>query len=106
MVCRLQAADCVITEPEEIAMTLEELIQAIRCPRCGHEQTLHPQDVVETVTVGTTVIQVLVRAGVCSFCGEHVFDPVATDKVDAIIRQVRSGNMSQLVPVGQVYQAS
>jgi YgiT-type zinc finger domain-containing protein len=87
-------------------MTLEEMIRAIRCPRCGHEQTLQAQDVVETVTVGTTVIQVPVRAGVCSFCGEHVFDPVATDKIDAIIREVRSGNISHLVPIGQVYRAS
>ncbi len=87
-------------------MTLEEMIQSLRCPRCGHEQTLQAQDVVETLTVGTTVVQVPVRAGVCSFCGEHVFDPVATDKVDAVIRQVRSGNTSQLVPVGQVYRAS
>ena len=86
-------------------MTLEEMIQAIRCPRCGHEQTLQAQDVEETVTVGTTVIQVAVCAGVCSFCGEQAFDPVATDKVDVIIRQVRADNTSQLVPVGQVYRA-
>jgi len=76
-------------------MTLEEMLPALRCPRCGHEHTLQPQDVVETLTVGTTVIQVPVLAGVCSFCGEHVFDSVATDKVDAIIQQVRSGNISQ-----------
>jgi hypothetical protein len=47
-----------------------------------------------------------VRAGDCSFCGEHVFDPVATDKIDVIIRAVRAGNTSQLVLVGQVYRAS
>lgn len=87
-------------------MTLEEMIRAIRCPRCGHEHTLQAQDVEETVTVGTTVVQVPVRVGVCSFCGEHVFDPVATDKIDAIIREVRSGNTSHLVAVGQVYRAS
>ena len=87
-------------------MTLEEMIQSIRCPRCGHDHTLQAQDVVETLTVGTTVVQVPVRAGVCSFCGEHVFDPVATDKVDVVIRQVRSSNIGQLVPIGQVYRAS
>lgn len=37
-------------------MTLEEMIQGMRCPRCGHEQTLEAQDVNETVTVGTTVV--------------------------------------------------
>jgi len=87
-------------------MTLDDMIQAIRCPRCGHEHTLEAQDVDETVTIGTTVVQIPIRAGVCSYCGEHIFDPVATNKMDAIVQQVRSGNISHLVPVGQVYRAS
>ena len=87
-------------------MTLEEMIRVIRCRRCGHEHTLEAQDVDETVIVGTTVVQVEVRVGVCSFCGEHVFDSVATNIVDGIIVQVRSGNISHLIPVGQVYRAS
>jgi len=89
-----------------MTMTLDQMIATLRCPRCGHEHTLEAQDVEETLTVGSTVVQVPVRAGVCSYCGEHVFDPVATDTIDAVIRAVRDGDTSRLIPVGQVYRVS
>ncbi len=89
-----------------MTMTLDQMIATLRCPRCGHEHTLEAQDVEETLTVGNTVVQVPVRAGVCSYCGERVFDPVATDTIDAVIRAVRDGDTSHLVPVGQVYRVS
>jgi DNA-directed RNA polymerase subunit RPC12/RpoP len=89
-----------------MTMTLDQMIATLRCPRCGHEHTLVAQGVVATLTVGSTVVQVPVRAGVCSYCGEHVFDPVATDTIDAVIRAVRDGDTSHLIPVGQVYRVS
>lgn len=75
------------------------------CPRCGIG-TLSPQTVNETLTVGTNAVQVTVEADVCSYCAEHWYAPAATTVLDAAIKQLRDGNISQLVHIGEVYRAS
>ncbi|HEY7091930.1 MAG TPA: YgiT-type zinc finger protein [Ktedonobacterales bacterium] len=85
-------------------MTLDELIDGLKCPRCGHEQTFEAREVEEPITVGNDVVLVPLRAGVCSFCGERVFDTVAMAKIDAAIAQVRAGNVAALKHVGEVYR--
>jgi YgiT-type zinc finger domain-containing protein len=86
-------------------MTLDEMIDGLKCPRCGHEETLVAQVVEEPITVGENVVIVPLRAGVCSYCGERVFDPEAMARIDAAIIEVRSGNVAALTHVGEVYRA-
>ena len=60
----------------------------------------------ETITVGTNAVQVTVDADVCSYCGEHWFAPQATAILDAAIKKLRDGDVSQLMHIGEVYKAS
>jgi YgiT-type zinc finger domain-containing protein len=87
-------------------MTLAEMIRDLNCPRCGHEHTLEVRDIEEPLTVGHNVVEVPLRAGVCSYCGERVFDPVAMSKIDTVIVQMRAGNLAQFIHVGEVYRVS
>ena len=85
-------------------MTRDELIAGLKCLRCGHENTFEAREVEEPITVGNDVVLVPLRAGVCSFCGERVFDTVAMAKIDAAIAQVRAGNVAALTRVGEVFR--
>ncbi len=75
------------------------------CPRCGHG-TLSVQTVMETVAVGNYAVQVTAEADVCSFCGERWFGPAATAMIDEAIAKLRSGDVSELTPIGELYRAS
>jgi YgiT-type zinc finger domain-containing protein len=75
------------------------------CPRCGRG-TLSTQTVVETVAVGNNAVQVTAKADVCSFCGERWFGPAATALIDEAIGRLRTGDISRLTPIGELYRAS
>jgi YgiT-type zinc finger domain-containing protein len=86
-------------------VTVDEMIDGLKCPRCGHEDTLEARDIEEPITVGENVVIVPLRAGMCSYCGERVIDPLAMARIDAVISQVRSGKVTALTDVGEVYRA-
>lgn len=86
-------------------MTLDEMIAGLKCPRCGHEGTLEAHEIEEPITVGANVVLIPLRAGVCSYCGERVFDPVAMARIDAVIAEAQSGHLATLTHVGEVYRA-
>lgn len=80
------------------------MTQGMICPRCG-QGTLSRQTVDETITVGNNAVQVTVEADVCSFCGERWFDPAATAVIDAVIQQLRTGDVAHLTHIGELYRA-
>ncbi len=81
------------------------MTQEIICPRCGQGK-LSRETVVETIVVGSNAMQVTVDADVCSFCGERWFDPVATAVIDAAIEKLRTGDVTHLTHIGELYRAS
>lgn len=80
-------------------------VEGVTCPRCGIG-TLSPATVEETLRVGANAVEVTVPANVCSYCGEHWFDPPAQTMIDAAIRRLRDGDVSHLTHIGEVYRAS
>lgn len=80
-------------------------IAGIICPRCGIGK-LAPASVLETLRVGDNAVEVEVEANVCSFCGEHWFDPPAQAALDEAIRRLRDGDTAHLTRIGDVYRAS
>ncbi len=83
---------------------LDELLEGLQCPRCGHENTYVPRSVDFTAKVGNDTVTVRVIAGVCTNCGEQLLDSAATQKVSDAVRRLQEGNISDLVHMGEAYR--
>lgn len=81
------------------------MIEQYPCPRCGHEHTITQQEVTEFVNAGNRIVEVLVKAGVCSFCGERWFDPQAQNTLDQAFLQLKAGDLSHFALIGELYRA-
>lgn len=83
---------------------LEDLLEGLQCPRCGHENTYAPREIDFTTKVGNNTVTVTVTAGVCAVCGEQLLDTAATDKVSDAVARLRQGDVSQLAHMGEAYR--
>lgn len=84
--------------------TLEEKLTGLQCPRCGKENTYVARDVEYTAKVGSDTVTVMIRAGVCSNCGEQLLDTAATDKIADAVQKLQQGHASDLVHMGEAYR--
>lgn len=80
-------------------------VEGVTCPRCGIG-TLSLATVNETLRVGTNAVEVTVEANVCNYCDEHWLDLAAQTVIDTVIRRLRTGDMSHLEAIGELYRAS
>ncbi len=85
--------------------TLESLIKDLQCPRCGRLNTYVIQTVEHTEQVNGNTVTVAVSAGVCTNCGERLYDDAATQRIIAAVRALRSGQLGGLKQTGYAYQA-
>ena len=85
--------------------TLESLVKDLQCPRCGLRNTYIVQAVEHTENVNGNTVTVAVSAGVCTNCGERLYDDAATQKIVAAVRALRSGQLGDLKQTGYAYQA-
>ena len=85
--------------------TLSSLIKGLQCPRCGHLNTYVIQTVEHTENVNGNTVTVAVNAGVCTNCGERLYDDTATQKIVAAVQALRSGQLGGLEQTGYAYQA-
>jgi len=84
--------------------TLESLIQDLQCPRCGHANTYVIQTVDHTENVSGNTVTVVVNAGVCTNCGERLYDDAATQKIVNAVQALRAGRVGELEQTGYAYQ--
>ncbi|HEX6796195.1 MAG TPA: YgiT-type zinc finger protein [Ktedonobacterales bacterium] len=85
--------------------TLAEKLAGLQCPRCGREDTYAIRDVEYTARVGHDTVTVIVMAGVCTNCGETVFDSAATKSIEVAVDKLRSGHTDGLIHAGEAYEA-
>ncbi len=83
--------------------TLEEKLEGIICPTCGHENTYVVREIAKTLRVGQDTVTVRVVAGVCSFCGEEALDDTATTLIDDAMQALRQRDLTHLTRVGEAF---
>jgi len=83
--------------------TLAEKLEGLQCPRCGRENTYVIRDIERSEIVGHDTVTVTITVGVCTNCGEQALDSVAMRKVSDAIEQLKAGEISKLVHMGEAY---
>jgi YgiT-type zinc finger domain-containing protein len=81
--------------------TPAELLAGLQWPRCGRENTCVIRDIEDTERVGHDTVAVSVTAGVCTNCGETVFDSAVTTEIEAAVDKLRSGQTGRPHPRGR-----
>lgn len=83
---------------------LEEMLEGLQCPICGHENSYHIADVDVTYKVGENTVTINIHAGVCQICGEHAYDAQTSAKIDSAVQALRTGTLAQLHHEGEAYR--
>jgi hypothetical protein len=84
--------------------TLAELIAGLQCPRCGHDDTYVICNIERTERVGNNTLTIPLTVGECTICGEQALDDAAMRKLFDAVQELRNGNVSHLVHMGDAYR--
>src|SRR5437868_313120 len=63
-----------VVPDERAPLPAEEQAAQLHCHICGNENAYELREIEEPITVGQNTALVRVRAAVCRFCGERVYD--------------------------------
>jgi YgiT-type zinc finger domain-containing protein len=91
--------------PDEQAPRLtDEQARHLHCYICGNDDAYELRDLDEPITVGPNTALVRIRAAVCRYCGEHVFDLPTRARLERVRDHLARGDVSDFEPVGLTYR--
>lgn len=90
---------------DELAPTLtQEEASQLHCYTCGNDNAYELQDLDEPITVGANTAIVHIRAAVCRFCGERVYDLPTSARLDQVRQRLSARDVAGFEPVGVTYR--
>ena len=71
------------------------------CPICGSE--VMEKEVEKLIKGGNDAVILKVKAGVCTKCGERIYDKATHEKIQHLREDLKKGITDKLHPVGYTY---